>query len=152
MIAISPEMCDRLRCWLQRMSGIWVPSDRNYLFQERLATLSLELRHTIPDVAHDLNKLVAHVLACQPGTPLVDNMITAMTTNESMWFRDGHPFVALSEDILPTRQSGRRRIWSAASSYGQEIYSIAMLLEEAVLGQVALPTGIYWQQISTKPP
>jgi chemotaxis protein methyltransferase CheR len=130
MIAITPEMCDRLRRWLQRMSGIWVPTDRNYLFQERLSTLSLELRHSIPEIAQDLNKLVAHVLTCKPGTPLVDNMITAMTTNESMWFRDGHPFTALSEAILPERAPQERRIWSAACSFGQEIYSIAMLLEE----------------------
>ena len=62
-------------------------------------------------------------------------MIDALTTNETLFFRDLHPFEALRTEVIPElmekRMSTRKlRIWSAACSTGQEPYSIAMLLEE----------------------
>jgi chemotaxis protein methyltransferase CheR len=57
-----------------------------------------------------------------------------MTTNETSFFRDQHPFAALKEEILPRLRAARAvgpvRIWSAACSTGQEAYSIAMLVRE----------------------
>ena len=60
-----------------------------------------------------------------------------MTTNETLWFRDGHPFLILREKLLPPLgaelRAGNRfriRIWSGASSTGQEAYSIAMTIHE----------------------
>ncbi|GAL06865.1 chemotaxis protein methyltransferase CheR [Photobacterium aphoticum] len=54
--------------------------------------------------------------------------IDAMTTNETLWFRDTYPYTVLADKILPELAATKRpiKIWSAASSSGQEPYSIAM--------------------------
>jgi chemotaxis protein methyltransferase CheR len=64
-------------------------------------------------------------------------VIDALTTNETSWFRDREPFAALTGVVLPqllkTRTAARKiRIWSAASSSGQEAYSLAITLQEAL--------------------
>jgi chemotaxis protein methyltransferase CheR len=65
---------------------------------------------------------------------LKEVVIDAMTTNETLWFRDNHPFRILQEKLLPEfgdRKSAQSlRIWSAACSTGQEPYSVAMIIEE----------------------
>ena len=72
-------------------------------------------------------------------------VIDAMTTNETLWFRDDYPFELLMKKILP-KFNGRRtpiKIWSAASSSGQEPYSIAMIaLEYQKKNPGALPGGV----------
>lgn len=72
------------------------------------------------------------------GTDEMGQMISALTTNVSHFFREEHHFDSLRDDILPgliaRLQSGKRiRIWSAGCSNGQEPYSIAMTLREANL-------------------
>ena len=66
------------------------------------------------------------------GKELEMAVIEAMTTNETLWFRDQHPFSNLTEKILPelTSRSSSVKIWSAACSTGQEPYSIAMTIQE----------------------
>jgi chemotaxis protein methyltransferase CheR len=66
---------------------------------------------------------------------LENRLVEALTTNETSFFRDIHPFVAMRKQIVPEfmqRNAGSRRlnIWSAACSTGQEIYSLAMDLRE----------------------
>ena len=58
--------------------------------------------------------------------------VDAMTTNETLWFRDSYPFTVLAEKLLPEVAERKRpiKIWSAASSSGQEPYSIAMTIQE----------------------
>jgi chemotaxis protein methyltransferase CheR len=53
-----------------------------------------------------------------------------MTTNETLWFRDTHPFTILKNNVLPEMTAAPLKIWSAASSTGQEPYSISMVIEE----------------------
>ena len=70
-----------------------------------------------------------------PKPDVQQQLVEAMTTNETSFFRDTHPFEALRATIIPEmmqRQAGKRtlNIWSAACSTGQEAYSIAMLLRE----------------------
>jgi chemotaxis protein methyltransferase CheR len=81
---------------------------------------------------------VAAFLAEMQRRPNVDHqrrIIDALTTNETSWFRDREPFAALTDVVLPelvkSRTTARKlRIWSAASSSGQEAYSLAILLQE----------------------
>ena len=72
-----------------------------------------------------------------PSGAIGDQVVDAMTTNETSFFRDAMPFDALRDDILPqllrSRCTARRvAIWCAACSTGQEPYSIAMLLRESI--------------------
>jgi chemotaxis protein methyltransferase CheR len=88
----------------------------------------------------DLNVLAERL--SKPGAePLVREMVEAMTTNESFFFRDDKPFQHFRAQALPRLLAARPvgapiRIWSAASSTGQEAYSLAMILAEckAVVG------------------
>lgn len=72
----------------------------------------------------------------RPGYAEIHQMaVEALTTNETLFFRDLHPFEAMEKKLIPeimARRSGERRIdiWSGASSTGQEGYSIAMMLRE----------------------
>jgi chemotaxis protein methyltransferase CheR len=71
----------------------------------------------------------------QGHAELEEQVVDAMTTNETSFFRDLHPFVSLRDHVLPELIDRRRtsrtlRVWSAAASSGQEAYSIAMLLRE----------------------
>ena len=64
-------------------------------------------------------------------------VVDALTTNETSWFRDGSPFRAIADTIVPeVLASGRPdrvlRIWSAASSSGQEAYTVAMSIQDKV--------------------
>lgn len=70
-----------------------------------------------------------------PGSSaLKEEVINAMTTNETLWFRDNHPYEILKTKVLPELSQSlgakRLRIWSAACSTGQEPYSISMVLQE----------------------
>ena len=80
----------------------------------------------LPDVVTELQK--------DPSGEMAVCVIEAMTVNETFFFRDTRPFEVLENNILPElmKVSGgnKIRIWSAASSTGQEPYSIAMVLEE----------------------
>lgn len=78
---------------------------------------------------------LAAALRRTPDGPLVRLVVQAMTTNETSFFRDGQPFDTLRERVLPAllrRRKAERRlsIWCAASSTGQEPYSIALVLRE----------------------
>ncbi len=111
--------------YFERLSGITLGSDKEYLVRSRLTPLLPMLGF---ETLSDLLKIVG---------PFMDNRIKncildAMTTNETLWFRDNYPFTALSEKVFPSLVGKKSpiRIWSAASSSGQEAYSIAMTATE----------------------
>ncbi len=81
---------------------------------------------------------------CRMGRQVVD----AMTTNETLFFRDQYPFDALGEVMLPETKDSPVRIWSAASSTGQEAYSIAMTAAEAGSRVQILGTDISEQALA----
>jgi chemotaxis protein methyltransferase CheR len=79
-------------------------------------------------------ELVA-ALRTSPTSPLHERVVEALTTNETTFFRDRHPFESLRTSVLPElierkRPSRTLSIWSAGCSSGQEPYSVAMLLRE----------------------
>jgi len=113
---------------LKDRSGLALTPDKAYLITTRLKPI-LE-NNGLKDVS-------AMVRAMKAGrlSELKDEVVDAMTTNESLFFRDTKPFEALIEMMLPALCAARGprrpiRIWCAAASTGQEPYSIAMLLEE----------------------
>jgi chemotaxis protein methyltransferase CheR len=116
-----------LRKLLKERSGLDLSSDKQYLVESRL--IPLARRVGLPGIAELVAKLKAGSEA------LTSEVVEAMTTNETFFFRDKIPFDHLRETILPallTARASRRslRIWSAASATGQEPYSIAMCLKE----------------------
>jgi chemotaxis protein methyltransferase CheR len=108
---------------LKARSGLVIGPEKLYLLQTRLAPILKN--HGLPDLG-------ALADCMRPNTPLEREVVDAMTTNESLFFRDAKPFDALRQTIFPrlhaTRPAGiRLRVWSAAASTGQEAYSIAMV-------------------------
>ena len=111
---------------LKARSGLILGPDKVYLVETRLAAIMKR------EGVRDLTALAAKL---RPGSPLERDVVEAMTTNESLFFRDSKPFDALRQRILPRLHASRPagaalRIWSAAASTGQEAYSIAMIAAE----------------------
>jgi chemotaxis protein methyltransferase CheR len=116
-----------LRKVLKERSGLDLSSDKQYLVESRLVPLARKAG--LPGIG----ELVAKIRA--GAEALTSEVVEAMTTNETFFFRDKIPFDHLRETILPAlvqARAGRRalRIWCAASSTGQEPYSVAMCVKE----------------------
>ncbi|MFN3578954.1 MAG: CheR family methyltransferase [Pseudomonas sp.] len=115
------------REFLEKACGIVLGDNKQYLVASRLNRL-LE-QHGIKS----LGELVSRIQS-QPRAGLREAVVDAMTTNETLWFRDVYPFEVLKNRLLPEfikENPGQRlRIWSAACSSGQEPYSLSMAIEE----------------------
>jgi chemotaxis protein methyltransferase CheR len=109
------------RDFLEQQCGIVLGDNKQYLVKSRLGPLMQ--RFSIAT----LSELVAKTLS-PFERQLRSAVIDAMTTNETLWFRDAYPYELLKKQILPELEKSCRtlKIWSAASSSGQEPYSIAM--------------------------
>ncbi|TWB88954.1 chemotaxis protein methyltransferase CheR [Bradyrhizobium macuxiense] len=124
---MTPLDYEYLRKLLKERSGLDLSSDKQYLVESRLLPLARRSNLAgIPEL----------VLKMKGGAEmLTSEVVEAMTTNETFFFRDKIPFDHLKEAVLPALAQARAarrslRIWCAASSTGQEPYSIAMLLKE----------------------
>lgn len=123
---IGPEEYREFRDFLEQACGIVLGENKQYLVSSRLARVMNEFQFA------SFGELLA-ALRRDPGQRLRNRIVEAMTTNETSWFRDNHPFMILKEVIFPELGRARRnpvRIWSAACSSGQEPYSVAMVLNE----------------------
>ena len=124
---LSSSDFDYLRGVVRERSAIVLSEDKGYLIESRLTPI---LRR---EKLGSLGELVLRMRS-QPFSGLHDTVVDAMTTNETSFFRDKHPFEALREHILPEilskRTFGAINIWSNACSSGQEAYSMAMVLRE----------------------
>lgn len=128
MTALTTEDFDFVAEMLRQRSAISIGPGKEYLVESRLVPLARTIGYP------SLNALIDDLRKPFPDPLVRDRVVEAMTTNETSFFRDIHPFDALRTDIVPevmARNAGVRRlsIWSAASSTGQELYSIAMLLD-----------------------
>lgn len=113
---------------LKERSGLIVTPDKQYLFDTRLGPIARE--HKLKDV----DTLIGAMRQSR-NEILIGAVVDAMTTNETSFFRDRHPFDAMRQIILPAlirarAQQKHIRIWSAASSTGQEAYSLAIMIAE----------------------
>ena len=131
-MSISAADFDFVSALVRQSSAIVLAPGKEYLVESRL--LPLVKTAGVADVA----QFVA-ALRRQPSGPLRSQVVEAMTTNETSFFRDAHPFTALATTILPELIKARAatrtiNIWCGAASSGQEPYSIAMLIDEALAG------------------
>jgi chemotaxis protein methyltransferase CheR len=127
-MTISPVDFDYLRRLMREQTAIVLDAGKEYLAESRLANLVSQ------EGFASLSELL-HQLRASPFNGLHRKVVNAMTNNETWFFRDVLPFQALRAKIVPELIAARSaertlRIWSAASSAGQEPYSIAMSLQE----------------------
>ena len=120
---------------VRRESAIVLAPGKEYLVEARLLPIARQLG--LADVA-----TLVDTVRSRPDADSKRRIVEALTTNETSWFRDGDPFTALASTVLPQLLAARGpaerlQIWSAASSSGQEPYTIAMLLEDALPGAAA---------------
>lgn len=115
----------QFRTFLEQQCGIVLGEKKQYLVKSRLAPLMSKFG------VSSLGELVTRTLS-PVERQLRAAVIDAMTTNETLWFRDDHPFKLLQNELLPdfAKRQTPVKIWSAASSSGQEPYSIAMSVLE----------------------
>jgi chemotaxis protein methyltransferase CheR len=117
-----------LRLLLQQRSGLSLTADKRYLAESRLGILCR--RRGVADI-----EALVRQLRLGRDPSLESAVVDAMTTNETLFFRDQTPFNLFRDLILPERLAGNAasrslRIWCAAVSSGQEAYSLAMLIDE----------------------
>jgi len=132
MIKIAPAELKIISQYIQQISGIYLDQSKSYLFETRLSSIA------------EAQGCTSYQELCQkaqrePSKKIEREIIDAITTNETLFFRDKGPFELLQHKILPEVIDARSsksplkpaiKIWSAASSTGQELYSIAIVLKE----------------------
>lgn len=125
MKELDEKSYTQFRLFLEQQCGIVLGDNKQYLVKSRLAPLMAKFSiETLSElVSRTLNPIERQLRA---------SVIDAMTTNETLWFRDDYPFKLLQSTILPAlaKKNKSLKIWSAASSSGQEPYSIAMSVLE----------------------
>jgi len=124
---MTPKDFGFLRKLLKERSGLVLAPDKQYLAESRL--LPLARRAGI----NTLTELVARLKTPQAAA-LASEVVDAMTTNETFFFRDKIPFEHFRDTIMPALIASRARkktirIWCAAAATGQEPYSLAMTLK-----------------------
>jgi chemotaxis protein methyltransferase CheR len=127
-MALTDTDLDYVRALVLEQSAIVLERSKAYLVESRLTPLATKLGFaSLPEMVGKLRRESVN------GTHRM--VVDAMTTNETYFFRDVHPFDALRSRVLPdliaARQAARTlRIWCGACSTGQEPYSMSMLLKE----------------------
>jgi chemotaxis protein methyltransferase CheR len=124
---VTPSDYEYLRKLLRDHSGLDLSADKQYLIESRLLPLSRKCGLS------GIDEIVQKVKG--GSAALITQVVEAMTTNETFFFRDKAPFEHFRDTIMPEllrARAGRRsiRIWCAAGSTGQEPYSLAMCLKE----------------------
>ena len=124
---MTPQDFDYLRKLLRDRSGLMLAAEKQYLAESRL--LPVARKHGLNTLAELVGKLKGAGAAM-----LSVEVVEAMTTNETFFFRDKIPFEHFRDTMLPALIAARARekrirIWCTAASTGQEPYSLAMLLK-----------------------
>lgn len=125
---MTPSELEYIREFIKERSGLVLSNEKKYLLESRLTPVARQAELS------SLSELVGK-LKISSERALHEQVVEAMTTNESFFFRDKTPFDLFNETIVPymleARASSRRmRIWCAAASTGQEPYSLGICLKE----------------------
>jgi chemotaxis protein methyltransferase CheR len=124
---VTPPDYEYLRKFLKDNSGLDLSSDKQYLIESRL--LPIARQAGLPGIGELVQKMKGG------SSPIANQVVETMTTNETFFFRDKMPFDHFRDSIMPEMLQARAarrsiRIWCAAGSTGQEPYSLAMCLKE----------------------
>jgi len=124
---MTPLDYDYLQKILKDRSGLMLSLDKKYLLESRLLPLARKIG--LPGISELVQKMKSG------SESVIHDVVEAMTTNETFFFRDKTPFDHFKDSVIPElikARAGRRslRIWCAAASTGQEPYSLAMVLKE----------------------
>jgi chemotaxis protein methyltransferase CheR len=124
---VTPPDYEYLRKLLKDHSGLDLSADKQYLIESRLLPLSRKCG--VSGIGELVQKMKGG------SSSIVAQVVEAMTTNETFFFRDKVPFEHFRDTIMPEMLKARAsrksiRIWCAAGSTGQEPYSLAMSLKE----------------------
>ncbi|MDK9707929.1 MAG: protein-glutamate O-methyltransferase CheR [Desulforhopalus sp.] len=134
MIKINPAELKLVAQYIQEISGIFLDQSKSYLFETRLSSVAEA------NGCKSYQELQAKAKK-DPTKAIEKAIIDAITTNETLFFRDKGPFELMQHKILPEiidKRSSKSslktqvRIWSAAASTGQELYSIAIVIKELI--------------------
>ena len=124
----TPEEFENFRQFLEQACGIVLGENKHYLVSSRLNRMMREKNiPTLQELVNQLSQLL--------NSSLKNSVIEAMTTNETLWFRDTYPFEVLSKTIFEGSKLAKKnnlKIWSAACSSGQEPYSISIVADEFI--------------------
>lgn len=130
---ITAQEYQAFQVFLRKSCGIEMGDNKQYLVKNRLLNILQ---------AYKLNSLSELLVQLNSGVGAVSQLqtqvIDAMTTNETFWFRDDAQFQALQYEVMPEisrQKKGAIKIWSAACSSGQEPYTISMCVAEWVTAQ-----------------
>jgi len=134
---LSNQEFNLLSDYIYSLSGIALTEGKTYLMQQRLGPIVESLG--CKSFFEFYERIQENSLP-----KIEEQIVNAITTNETSFFRDGHPFVAFQEHVLPwlgknirerksrknPRKGSKVALWSAGASTGQEPYSLAMLISE----------------------
>jgi chemotaxis protein methyltransferase CheR len=144
---MSPEDFGWLRQLLKKRSGLVLAAEKQYLAESRL--LPVARKHGLTTLA----ELIARLR--QPHATLTAEVVDAMTTNETFFFRDKVPFEHFRDTIMPAliaerAREKRIRIWCTAASTGQEPYSLAMTMKSLGVALSGFKVSILATDISAE--
>jgi chemotaxis protein methyltransferase CheR len=124
---ITQREFDLFRRLIQEKCGIALDNSKGYLLENRLARMLTE------SLCNNFGELY-YKLKNSKSDSMLNKMVEAVTTKETLWFRDQYPFKALQNIIFPAivqkTQTSDINIWSAGCSTGQEAYSVAITAQE----------------------
>ncbi len=140
---LSRQEFELLRQYIHKLCGLVISDNKNYLVRQRLEPLVLKSGcSSFSEFYNELRKGSSSKTKILPQ--IEEKIINAITTHETSFFRDGHPFETIKEHLLPQlaktiiqrksrsdyRKGAKVRLWSAGTATGQEPYSLAILIHE----------------------
>jgi chemotaxis protein methyltransferase CheR len=144
---MNPTDFDTISRTVRERSGLVLTPDKTYLIESRLAPVARRLG--LASIEE-----IASAIRLRADEKMIAQVVDAMTTNETFFFRDKTPFETLEKHVLPdliARRPGKPlRIWCAAASTGQEPYSIAMLVDAMASRLNKTPVEIIATDISDR--
>lgn len=129
IVSLSSEEFSLMKRYIEDKCGILISEDKAYLIESRLSKLLIDFRC---DTFEEFYKLIYH----SKDEGITERVIDAITTNETLWFRDHKPWDILENVLMPEyvnllrkNKKDKIRIWSAGCSTGQEPYTVAMIID-----------------------